>query len=66
MQLNNDLNTELVTHISDLDIPVFIGGYDENIDTSVVQTSGGVLLGSNISVALRIFESYVKAHPTIA
>ena len=66
MQLNNDLNTELATHISDLDIPVFIGGYDENIDTSAVQTSGGVLLGSNIPVALRIFESYVKAHPTIA
>jgi len=65
MQLNNELNTELVTHISDLDIPVFIGGYDENIDTSTVQTSGGILLGSNIPVALRIFESYVKAHPTI-
>ena len=65
MQLNNELNTELITHISDLDIPVFIGGYDENIDTSTVQTSGGILLGSNIPVALRIFESYVKAHPTI-
>lgn len=65
MQLNNELNTELVTHISDLDIPVFIGGYDENIDTSTVQTSGGILLGSNIPIALRIFESYVKAHPAI-
>ena len=66
LQLNNDLNADLITHISDLDIPVFIGGYDENIDISAVQTSGGVLLGSNIPVALRIFESYVKAHPTVA
>ena len=65
MQLNNDINTELVTHISNLDIPVFIGGYDENIDSSAVQTSGGILLGSNIPVALRIFESSVKAYPTI-
>ena len=65
MQLNHDLNSELVTHISNLDIPVFIGGYGENIDTSAVQTSGGILLGSNIPVALRIFESYVKAYPTI-
>ena len=65
MQLNNDLNSDLITHISDIDIPVFIGGYDDNIDTSAVQTSGGVLLGSNIPVALRIFESHVKSHPTI-
>lgn len=65
MQLNNDINTELLTHISNIDIPVFIGGYDENIDISAVQTSGGILLGSNIPVALRIFESYVKAHPSI-
>ena len=66
MPLNKDLNTELVTHISNLEVPVFIGGYDDNIDTSAVQTSGGILLGSNIPVALRIFESYVKAHPTIS
>ena len=66
MPLDNDLNSELVTHISNLDVPVFIGGYDDNLDTSAVQTSGGVLLGSNIPVALRIFESYVKAHPTTA
>lgn len=65
MSLNNDLNTELVTQISNLDVPVFIGGYDDNIDTNAVQNSGAVLLGSNIPVALRIFESYVKPHPTI-
>lgn len=66
MPLNKDLNTELVTHISNLEVPIFIGGYDDNIDTSAVQASGGILLGSNIPVALRIFESYVKAHPAIS
>jgi len=66
MPLNRDLNTELVALISALDIPVFIGGYDDNIDTSAVQESGGILLGSNIPVALRIFESSVKAHPSNA
>ena len=64
MPLGKDINSALVEHIAKLDVPVFIGGYDENIDTSAVQSSGGVLLGSNIPVALRIFESYVKAHPT--
>lgn len=65
MQLGNDINADLVSQISDLDMPVFIGGYDENIDINSVQTSGGILLGSNIPVALRIFESYVKAYPTM-
>lgn len=64
MQLNNELNDKIVTHISNLDVPVFIGGYDENIDTGMIQKSGGILLGSSIPVALRIFESSVKAYPT--
>ena len=63
MQLNNDINAELVSLISELETPVFIGGYDENIDTDTVQECGGVLLGSNIPVALRIFENQVKVYP---
>ncbi len=64
MQLNNDLNAKLVTHISNLDVPVFVGGYDKNINTAAVENSGGILLGSSIPVALRIFESIVKAYST--
>ena len=64
MQLTPEINTELVTLVSEQDVPVFIGGYDENIDSDAVQDNGGVLLGSNIPVALRIFENHLKAYPT--
>jgi DNA-binding transcriptional MerR regulator len=63
MQLSKDINDELVSTISELDTPVFIGGYDENIDTEAIQDNGGVLLGSNIPVALRIFEHQIKVYP---
>lgn len=64
MQLTPEINTELVTLVSEQDVPVFIGGYDENIDSDAVQDNGGILLGSNIPVALRIFENHLKAYPT--
>ena len=46
----------------ELNTPVFIGGSDELIDTEVFQASGGILLGSNVSVALKVFESHVPAY----
>ena len=46
----------------ELNTPVFIGGSDELIDTEVFQKSGGILLGSNVSVALKVFESHVPAY----
>jgi len=46
----------------ELNIPVFIGGPDELIDTEDFQSNGGILLGSNVSVALKVFESHVPAY----
>ena len=46
----------------ELKTPVFIGGSDELIDTEVFQAGGGILLGSNVSVALKVFESHVPAY----
>jgi hypothetical protein len=64
MQLDTNINPELLSLVSEIDTPVFIGGYDENIDSDAVQANGGILLGSNIPVALRIFENHLKAYPT--
>lgn len=63
MQLDTNLNPDLLSLVSGIDTPVFIGGYDENIDADAVQANGGILLGSNIPVALRIFENHLKAYP---
>jgi len=46
----------------ELNTPVFIGGSDDLIDTEDFQASGGILLGSNVSVALKVFESHVPAY----
>jgi len=61
-QMDKNLNTELTTLVSQLNTPVFIGGSDELIDTDAFQASGGILLGANVSVALKVFESHVPAY----
>ena len=60
-QMDSNVNSELADVINDIKTPVFIGGSDELIDTENFQSAGGILLGSNISVALRVFESHVPA-----
>jgi len=60
-QIDSNVNTELAEIIDDIKTPVFVGGSDELIDTDAFQSAGGILLGSNISVALRVFESHVPA-----
>ena len=60
-QMESNVNAELPQMIKEFKTPVFIGGSDELIDTDAFQSAGGTLLGSNISVALRVFESHVPA-----
>ena len=62
IQIDKNVNAELVSMIPTLNIPVFIGGSHELIDTDAFQSAGGILLGSKISVALRVFESHVPAY----
>lgn len=60
-----DKNTysELTKLVPELTSPVFLGGADEQMDTASFEAAGGILLGSRISVALRVFESHVPAYP---
>jgi len=64
-QVNKDVNTELASLIPTLQTPVFIGGVDKQINTDIIESNNGILLGSNIQVALRIFESHVPAYSAV-
>jgi len=61
-QIDAELNSKLPDLINNLDTPVFIGGNDSLIDTDRFEQAGGILLGSNISVALKVFESHIPAY----
>ena len=59
------VSAELQKLIPLLKIPVFVGG---NVDiqdeeSTAFQSAGGILLGPNLTVALRVFESHVPAYP---
>lgn len=60
--MDASVNKELTALVKDLQTPVFIGGSNELIDTDAFQASGGILLGANVSVALKVFESHVPAY----
>jgi len=62
-QMQNDLNKQLAVLVKELDAPVFIGGSDNLIDIDAFESAGGILLGSNVSVALKVFENHVPAYP---
>lgn len=62
IQIDAEVNAELPGLIKQLDTPVFIGGNDSLIDTESFERAGGVLLGSNVSVALKVFESHIPAY----
>jgi len=61
-QIQSDINEQLPSLINELNAPVFIGGSDQLIDTASFESAGGILLGANISVALKVFESHVPAY----
>jgi len=61
-QVNKAVDTELASLIATLKTPVFIGGLDKQINTDIIESNNGILLGSNIQVALRIFESRVPPY----
>ncbi len=61
-ELDPSVNTELPVLVEQLDTPVFIGGHDALIDTSKFEEAGGILLGNNVAVALKVFESHVPVY----
>lgn len=61
-RMDDNANKGLNSLVKELNIPVFIGGSDKLIETDTFQGNGGILLGANVSVALKVFESHVAAY----
>jgi len=61
-RMDDNANEGLNTLAKELNIPVFIGGSDELIETDTFQENGGILLGANVSIALKVFENHVPAY----
>jgi len=61
-RMDDNVNKELTALTKALNTPLFIGGSNKLIDTDAFQASGGILLGANVSVALKVFESHVAAY----
>ena len=60
--MQSSVNDELSKLVTALDTPVFIGGSGDLTDTEAFENAGGILLGSNVSVALKVFESRIPAY----
>ena len=61
-RMDENANKGLIALAKELNTPLFIGGSDELIDTEAFQANGGILIGANVSVALKVFESHVPAY----
>lgn len=51
--------------IPELKIPLFVGGDSDTTDNNLFENAGGIILGPNISVALRVFESHLPAYSSV-
>ncbi|MBC8210131.1 MAG: MerR family transcriptional regulator [Gammaproteobacteria bacterium] len=60
---DQSINQALIRLPSEISTPVFIGGSDQPLDSEAFQAAGGILLGANISVAIRVFESHIPVYP---
>ena len=60
---SESVNQSLIQLPGELSTPVFIGGSDRQLDSDAFQAAGGILLGNNISVAIRVFESHIPVYP---
>ena len=61
--MDKDINEGLARLMPGLGVPVFVGGSDEPGDTEAFQSAGGILLGSRVAVALRVFANHIPPHP---
>ena len=64
--VSGTVNAELLRLLPKLKTPVFLGGEGDVNDreSSAFQSAGGILLGSNLTVALGVFERHVPAYPS--
>lgn len=62
MEMQSHNMVELSQLIPKLRVPVFIGGCNQLLDTQMIENAGGVLLGSQSSVALRVLETHVPLY----
>ena len=61
-RMEQQISDSLSELIPKLNIPLFIGGDSDSADNNVIENAGGTVLGPNISVALRVFESHLPAY----
>jgi len=62
IQMSSNINIDLAQLIPKLKTPVFIGGSNPYLDTELIEKAGGILLGSEAAIALRIFESHIPLY----
>jgi len=60
--MEKPINESLSKLIPKLNIPLFIGGDSDPMDNELIENAGGIILGANISVALRVFENHLPAY----
>ena len=59
-----NLDQQLISALDNIDTPVFLGGSAKLEENQAFEKAGGILLGSNISVAMKVFESHIAAYPS--
>jgi MerR family transcriptional regulator, light-induced transcriptional regulator len=59
-EMHSNVNRQLADFIDSVKTPVFIGGLNNNFDQLSIQSHGGIILGNNVMVALKIVKSYLS------
>lgn len=60
--LSDSTHEELAELLDELDVPVFLGGRTDDKDKERIEKAGGILLGENISVALKVIDTHLPAY----
>jgi methanogenic corrinoid protein MtbC1 len=66
IQMYDTVNAELIELMPKLKTPVFVGGTDKLTYRESFESAGGILLGTNIAVGLRVFESHIPVYTASA
>ena len=61
-QMDKGVNDQLAELLENIQTPVFMGGSNNQFDKVKFEQAKGILLGSKISVALKVFESHIPPH----
>jgi len=62
IQMEENINRKLTELITSQKIPVFIGGSNPSLNIKHIETAGGIFLGTENAIALRVFERHIPLH----